>query len=167
MRIVFLIVGLLFLSCSAQKENEDKNFSFYLPESGLYITTIKRVGGDFYVMFSKTDIVSELSDSVDYIQCEIEDYSLVIVSDPSNRNNIYYKYPYVKKENKRKLNLIKLPANEFNDKFYHPGFATSPDTLKSPFKVLFIAPMSYNITLQRDSIFGSQIRLKEGDMWGN
>lgn len=169
MRFVFLILvaGILFSSCNTKEKNKDINdFSFYLPEPDLYVTTSKRVGGDFYVMFSKTDSVSALSDSVDYIHCQIEDATLVIVFDPNKKNDIHFMYPYVKETHKSNLNLIEMAPNKFTEKFYHTGIRTAPDTLKSPYKKLVVVPMSYLIILQRDSTFESQIRLKEGDMWG-
>ncbi|SUJ00339.1 Uncharacterised protein [Sphingobacterium spiritivorum] len=64
--------------------------------------------GDFYVMFSKTDSISRLSDSTDYIKCDIEDVPLIIVFDPINKDNIYIKYPYVEKINKKILILLNL-----------------------------------------------------------
>ncbi|WP_156305455.1 hypothetical protein [Sphingobacterium endophyticum] len=169
MRIIFLFLtaSLILLSCNTKKENKGKNdFSFYLQEADLYITTSKRVGGLFYVMFSKTYGVSELSDSVDYIQCDVEDASLEILFDPDNKNEFFLKYPFIRKINQKKLSLIELYPDEFNRIFYHPGVTTTPDTLKNPYKVVFIAPMSYNIIFQRDSTFNSQVVLKEGDMWG-
>ncbi len=169
MRIIFLIlmVGMLFSSCNTKEKNKDINdFSFYLPEADLYITTSKRVGGTFYVMFSKTDSASVLSDSVDYIECQIEDQTLVVIFDPNNRNDIHFMYPYVKKTHEKNLNLIKMEPNEFTEKFYHLGIRTTPDTLKNPYKKLIIIPMSYLIILQRDSTFDSQVRMKEGNMWG-
>lgn len=169
MRIIFfiLIVSIFFPSCIRKEEKKKSNdFSFYLPDADLYITTSKRVGGDFYVMFSKTDSINQLSDSTDYIQCDIKDAALVIVFDPQNKNDIYFKYPYIKRVNKRYLNLIEMEPKYFNNRFYHLGIMTNPDTLKNPYKKLYIAPMSYNITLQRDSTVNSQIVLKEGNMWG-
>lgn len=169
MRIIFLIltVGVLFSSCTTKDRNKGaSDFSFYLPEAELYITTSKRVGGDFYLIFSKTDSVSVLSDSIDYIHCQVEDDALVIVLDPKNKNKIHFMYPYVKKINKKNLDIIELEPDDFTYKFYHPGVMTSPDTLRNPYKALFVAPMSYLITFQQDSIFGHQIRIKEGDMWG-
>jgi len=79
MRIIFfiLIVCFFFSSCILSEEKKGNNdFSFYLPDQDLYITTSKRVGGEFYVMFSKTDSVSVLSENVDYILCQIEDCSV-------------------------------------------------------------------------------------------
>jgi hypothetical protein len=169
MRTIFfiLIVSILFSSCDRKEEKKKNNdFSFYLPDADLYITTSKRMGGDFYVMFSKTDSVSVLSENVDYILCRIEDYSLNIVFDPSNKKRIYFDYPYIKKIHKKYLDLIELEPEAFTNRFYHPGVTTTPDTLKNPYKVLFIAPKSYSIIFQKDSSFNSQKKLKKGNMWG-
>ncbi len=169
MRIIFLIliVFTVFSSCSLNEEKKVNNdFSFYLRDADLYMTTSKREGGDFYVMFSRTDSVSELSDSTDYIHCRVEDANLVIVFDPNNKKDIYLMYPYVEKINKKKLNLIELNPDDFTAKFYHPGLMTYPDTLKNPYKELCIAPMSYGIIYQRDSTFESQIDIREGNIWG-
>ncbi|MGJ1448753.1 hypothetical protein ACR79S_20305 [Sphingobacterium spiritivorum] len=169
MRTIFLItiVNLLFSSCERKEEKKRSNdFSFYLPDADLYITTSKRMEGDFYVMFSKTDSISRLSDSTDYIKCDIEDVPLIIVFDPINKDNIYIKYPYVEKINKKNLNIIKFKKNDFNNKFYHNGIGAGPNTLKNPYKKLYVIPTSYNITFQRDSSFNSQIIIKNGNMWG-
>ncbi|MGJ1421257.1 hypothetical protein ACR79T_16685 [Sphingobacterium spiritivorum] len=88
MRTIFLItiVSLLFSSCERKEEKKKSNdFSFYLPDEDLYITTSKRLGGDFYVMFSKTDSINQLSDSADFIKCDIKDEALVIILDPNNK----------------------------------------------------------------------------------
>lgn len=169
MRIIFLIsiVFPFFSSCSVNEEKKgNNNFSFYLRDADLYMTTSKRAGGDFYVIFSRTDSVSQLSDSTDYIHCRVEDAILVIVFDPNNKNDIYLMYPYVKKINKKKLNLIELNPDDFNSRFYKPGVMTDPDTLKNPYKKLLIIPMSYDIIYQRDSTFESQINIRKGNMWG-
>lgn len=162
-----LIVSVFFASCERKVEEKKSNdFSFYLPDEDLYITTSNREGGHFYIMFSKTDSVSVLSENVDYILCQIEDYSLNIAFDPSNKKMIYFEYPYIKKVHKKYLNLIELEPKDFTNRFYHPGLRTNPDTLKNPYKVLFIAPKSHNIIFQRDSSFDSQITIKNGNMWG-
>lgn len=117
-------------------------------------------------MFSKTDSIIQLKDNIDYIRCDIKDEALVIILDPKNKNDIYFIYPYVKKINKKYFNLVEMNPDDFTEKFYHVGSRTNPDTLKMPYKELLIAPMSYLITLRRDSIFGHQIKLKRGNMWG-
>jgi len=96
----------------------------------------------------------------------IKDVPLIIVFDPIDKDNIYFKYPYVEKINKRNLNIIELKQNDFNNKFYHTGIGTAPDTLKNPYKKLYVIPTSYNITFQSDSSFNSQITIKDGNMWG-
>lgn len=165
--IIFIIIGSFFSSCiSSKKEKKDIDFSFYLPDENLYVTTSKQSGGDFYVMFSKTDSISRITDSTDYIKCDIEDAVLVIVIDPNHKNDLHFMYPYIKKVNENHLNLVKLEPDDFTNRFYHQGTRTNPDTLRNPYKKLLIAPMSYNIVLQRDSTFDSQIRIKKGNMWG-
>lgn len=170
MRAIFfiLIVSFFFLSCNRKEERKKSNdFSFYLPDADLYITTSKRVGsGDFYVMFSIGDSISQLSDSTDYIKCDIRDAALVVVIDPHNKNDLYFMYPYTRKVNKKHLNLVELDPDDFTNRFYHLGMRTNPDTLKNPYKKLLIAPKSYNIIFQRDSSFDSQITIKHGNMWG-
>ena len=162
-----LIISVFFASCERKGERKKSNdFSFYLPDQDIYITTSKTVGGDFYIMFSKTDSISRVSDSTDYIKCDIEDVPLIIVFDPIDKDNIYFKYPYVEKINKRYLNIIEFKQNDFNNKFYHNGIGAAPDTLKNPYKKLYVIPTSYNITFQRDSSFNSQITIKDGNMWG-
>ncbi|MGJ1268059.1 hypothetical protein ACR78F_11825 [Sphingobacterium spiritivorum] len=169
MRIIFfiLIIFSFFSSCIlSEKEKVNSDFSFYLPDANLYITTSKRLGGDFYVMFSKTDSISQLSDSTDYIKCDIKDEALVIILDPNNKNDLYFMYSSIKKINKKRFNLIELDSENFTNRFYYPGSMTNPDTLKNPYKKLLIAPKSYNIIFQRDSSFNSQIIIKNGNMWG-
>ncbi|VTP96473.1 hypothetical protein [Sphingobacterium daejeonense] len=112
-------------------------------------------------MFSKTDRISQLSDSTDYIKCDIRDAVLVIVIDPQNKNDLYFMYPHTRKVNKKHLNLVELDSDDFTNRFYHPGLETNPDTLKNPYKELLIAPKTYLITLRKDSIFGHQIKAKK------
>ena len=169
MRIIFLVLvfGMLVSSCKTKdRNNKISDFSFYLAEPDLYVTMSKRAGGKFYVMFSKTDSVSALADSVDYVECQTEDQTLVIVFDPNNRNDIYFKYPYVKKTHKKYFNLAEMAPDDFNKKFYNRGVITDPDTLKSQYKELLIMPMSYRIVFQRDSAFDNQETIKEGDVYG-
>lgn len=169
MRIIsiILLISLLLFSCNNTKDNKDRSdFYFYLPEEDLHITTSKREGGDFYVMFSKIQKVEELSDSVDYIHCQVEDYTFAIILDPIHKNDISFTYPYVKKIQKRELNITEMESDEFNSTYYREGYRTAPDTLKSPYKALYIIPTSYHIILQRDSIFDSQVILKKGNIFG-
>ena len=161
------MIGLTLFSCNNTKDNDRSDFYFYLPEEELHITTSKRAGGDFYVMFSRTHKVNELSDSVDYIHCQVEDYTFAIILDPDHKNDINFTYPYVKKVHKRELNITEVENYEFYSVYYCDGYRTAPDTLKSPYKVLYIIPSSYNIVLQRDSTFGSQVILKKGNIFGN
>lgn len=126
------------------------------------MTTSKLTNGKFYFSFSKTGSINEPSDSTDYLDCPIEDQALIFIFDPNNKDNFYYSYPFIMKERKRKIDLIRLPQDEMSRKFYHPGAGTAPDTLKSPYQKLLIMPMSNVIIYQKDSTFNSQIRIKDG-----
>ncbi|WDF54487.1 hypothetical protein [Mucilaginibacter sp. KACC 22063] len=158
-----LVIGALFSSCFPKGKNVNE-FNFYLPESKLHFTTSKVASGRFYVIISKLGNVNHMSDNVDYIECKVEDQILVIALDPNDKNRIYFKYPYIKKINKKHLDLIEMSPDAFKKKFYHIGSGTSPDTLKSQYRQLLIAPMSYHIIFQRDSIVDHQEVLKNGDM---
>jgi formamidopyrimidine-DNA glycosylase len=161
-----VLISALFLSCERKKKSINNDFSFYLPDAHLYFTTSKRMQGKFYVMMSKTNYPTQLSDSVDYIECQTEDGTLVIVFEPNNKNKVCFEYPWVKKVNQKHLQLIKMTPDDFTSKFYQQRVENEPDTLKSPYKELLIAPMSYHITFLRDSTFAHKRVIKDGDMWG-
>lgn len=67
--LLLIILNCVVLSCindNAVTKERKRNFSFYIPEMNLTVTTSKQAGAKFYTLFSK-DSIASLPDTIDYI----------------------------------------------------------------------------------------------------
>lgn len=67
--LLLIILNCVVLSCindNAVTKEKKRNFSFYIPEMNLTVTTSKQAGAKFYTLFSK-DSIASLPDTIDYI----------------------------------------------------------------------------------------------------
>lgn len=155
---------LLLLSCNEQKQQS--NFFLQIREVDLGITTSKRIGGDFYVLFSKDSV--QLSERVDYLKYETGDMSKVnLIFNPMNKNSIYIeKTEYLKDVNSINYNLKILEKTEFYSLFFEsqPLVKQEPFILKYPFIFVSIYTSTYGIYVEKHEVHFEWI--KEGDIFG-
>ena len=88
--IIYIAIFIILCPIFSCKENEPKNdsFFFYVPGSDIGITTSKRPGNLFYVVFAEDSV--QPSDSVDYIKYKIDvSTNLYFAFDPRNKKTIY------------------------------------------------------------------------------
>jgi hypothetical protein len=171
-----LVLAVFFLSCKGReakmKETKQSDYTFRIPETGLKITISKRKDAQFYVMFSGSDSIPSLSDSIDYIECVTTGSDINIIFNPLKKDSIYFWYPQVKKINQVKYHLYEIEqwdrknreANKMIYQFFKKGIKTAPDTLLKPYIHLDIIPSTYTIILNHDS--KTQEIIKEGDIYG-
>ncbi len=68
-KILLLVIVVNVLTSCLSDENIDKrDFSIYVSDVNIHMTTSKRKGGVFYVMFDNKKQTTQLSDSIDYIK---------------------------------------------------------------------------------------------------
>lgn len=164
--LLFVILFTLLFSCKEQKKQSD--FFFQIPEMDLGITTSKKIGAEFYVMFSKDS--TQLSENVDYLKYETGKMSEAnLIFDPRNRNNIYVRETeYLKKVNKVNYNLNILKKTEFDSLFYefdyNPIIKAQSLFLKYPFIELDILTSTFGIHMRK---YETDFKwIKEGDILG-
>jgi hypothetical protein len=151
---------------------DQSDYSFRIPGMEVYLTTSKRKGAEFYVMFSK-DSLAALSDSIDYLKFETAEMSDIdIIFDPRLKNEIYIRNTEYLDEVHSvnyNLNVFKdrkglLNESRFDSLFFEPTKNTEPPILKYPYINIGIITNSYLIDLKKYEI--SYKRIKEGDMYG-
>jgi hypothetical protein len=164
--IVFICIGLSACGRKKRKSTRTSDFSFYIPEAEVHITTSKRTNAQFFVFFSRKPGTEALSDSVSYIECETMKSTIAVIFNPKEEKNIYVLYPSIKKIHNTDFNLQELTGDQFDTLFHEKRIRTNPLILKRPYIELSISPATYSIILQRDSSFKNQTRIKEGDIYG-
>jgi hypothetical protein len=162
--LIIMIFGLFSCKGKEDKSKEQTDYFFSIPELDLRITTSKRIGAKFYVMFSKQDNAVILSDSVDYIECETMDSDINIILNPEQKDNICFLYPNVKKVNQVKYALHRIDSQEYRSIFFEKQVRTQPLILKEPYIHISIIPSTYTIILHHAS--SNQERIKEGNIYG-
>jgi hypothetical protein len=169
--VYFLIsIGLIcmFISCKEKVPKERSDFFFRVPESDIGITCSKRIGAEFYVMFSRDS--TQLSGNVDYLKYRTGDMSEVnMIFDPENKSDIYIRdTEYLKEINPVNYNLQVLKKAEFDSLFYkrdyNPEIKAQSLFLKYPFIEIDILPSTYGIHIRKHEIAFKWI--KEGDIYG-
>ncbi|MFT4223181.1 hypothetical protein [Dysgonomonas sp.] len=162
--VVLLAMCIILLSCKEQKQQSD--FSFQIAELDLSITTSKRIGAEFYVMFSKDS--TSLSDSIDYLKYETGDMSKInLIFNPLNKDSIYIeKSEYLKSVSSINYNLKILEKSEFYSLFFEPQplVRSEPFMLKYPFIFVSIYTSTYGIYIKKNEVHFEWI--KEGDILG-
>ena len=160
---LLLQIFLLFLfSCKEQKEQSD--FSFQVAGVDLNITTFKRVGAEFYVIFSKDS--TQLSDSVDYLKYRTGDMSKVnLIFDPKNKDNIYIRETeYLREINPVNYSLQVLEKSNFDSLFFESREKKDPLVLKYPFIYVGVFTSTYGIYIEKHKVHFEWV--KEGDILG-
>lgn len=97
--LLLIILNCIVLSCindNTVTKEKKHNFSFYIPEMDLTITTSKQVGAKFYTLFSKDSIVwlpdsiVSLPDTIDYIINQTHEMGPInIILNPAQKDSIY------------------------------------------------------------------------------
>ena len=161
---LILILIILQLSCNERDMTKSSNYFFKVSESEMGITTSKRFGAEFFVMFSKDS--ARFSDSVDYLQYKTGDMSEVnIVIDPKHKMDIYIcETEYLKKVHPVKYKLNVLEKSKFYSTFFYPGIKNTQLVLKYPFVYVGIFTSTYGIFIERSD--GKQKWIKHGDIEG-
>ena len=163
----FLIILLLcsLASCRRELQKEQSDFFLKIPElNNIGITCSKRIGAEFYVMFSRDS--TQLSDNVDYLKYRTGDMSKVnLVFDPQNKNDIYIRETeYLKETHSVNFNLQVMKKSEFDSLFFEPLVKTDPLVLKYPFIFVGMFPSTYGIYIRKHEPVFKWI--KEGDIHG-
>ncbi|MDU1893122.1 MAG: hypothetical protein E6767_20790 [Dysgonomonas sp.] len=160
--LLLAILSILLFSCKEQKEQS--GFFFKIPEMDLGITTSKKIGAEFYVMFSSDSI--GLSNNVDYLKYKTGDMSEVnLIFDPKNKKNIYIRETeYLKEINSVNYSLQVLENSKFDSLFFNPRIKTNPLILKYPFIKVGISTSTYGIYIKKHEV--NFKRIKEGDILG-
>jgi hypothetical protein len=160
-----LIIFCLFISCKEKVQKKQSDFFLQIPESEIGITASKRIGAEFYVMFSKDSV--GLSDNVDYLKYKTGDMSEVnLIFDPRNKNNIYIRdTEYLKDINSVNYNLQILEKIDFFSRFFERHAVKKKSfVLKYPFIFVGMYPSTYGIYIKKYEVNFKWI--KEGDIYG-
>lgn len=162
--VSYFLIMFLCISCQESIPKKQSDFFFQIPGIELGITCSKRIGAEFYVMFSKDS--TQLSENVDYLKYKTGDMSEVnLIFDPQNKNNIYInETEYLKEIHPVNYNLQVLSNSEFDSMFFEPRIKTDPLVLKYPFIQVGISTSGYAIYLKKYEILYNNI--KEGDIYG-
>lgn len=164
--VLFLTLPIFLMSCKGKEriKKEQSDFFLQVPESEIGITCSKRIGAEFYIMFSK-DSVYHLSDSIDYVKFETTDNDDVnIIFDPNKNMDIYIRESrYLNDTKSVNYNLHVLKGSEFDSLFFEPRITTQPLILKNPFIQIGIITSTYSIYMKK---FDYYKKIKEGDIYG-
>jgi hypothetical protein len=129
------------------------------------ITTSKRIGAEFYVMFSRDSI--QLSDNIDYIKYKTGDMSEVnMIFDPQNKNNVYIRETeYLKEIHPVNYNLQVLKKSDFFSQFFEQHHVKKDSLiLKYPFVFVGMFTSTYGIYIEKYE--PTYKLLKKGDIYG-
>ncbi len=146
--IIYIAIFIILCPIFSCKENEPKNdsFFFYVPGSDIGITTSKRPGNLFYVVFAEDSV--QPSDSVDYIKYKIDvSTNLYFAFDPRNKKAIYVlDSDKIIETNILNDSLKILQDDEFMTLVADTGILATPESvLKYPYVEVWIYPSDYTI----------------------
>ena len=146
--IIYIAIFIILCPIFSWKENEPKNdsFFFYVPGSDIGITTSKRPGNLFYVVFAEDSV--QPSDSVDYIKYKIDvSTNLYFAFDPRNKKTIYVlDSDKIIETNILNDSLKILQDDEFMTLVADTGILATPESvLKYPYVEVWIYPSDYTI----------------------
>ncbi len=146
--IIYIAIFIILCPIFSCKENEPKNdsFFFYVPGSDIGITTSKRPGNLFYVVFAEDSV--QPSDSVDYIKYKIDvSTNLYFAFDPRNKKTIYVlNSDKIIETNILNDSLKILQDDEFMTLVADTGILATPESvLKYPYVEVWIYPSDYTI----------------------
>lgn len=161
--ITLLIIAYIFTSCCWDKNKDKRKKTVYVPEVDIYVTTYKREGGDFYVIFDNKKQISQLSDSVDYLKFKTGAF-ISIMFDTIHKDSIYiYSQFSPDSVNQKKYSfefiIDRAWESRRKDFFYFPDNKTENIKLKPQYKHLYIETMYYTIDLNGKTV-------KKGDVFG-
>lgn len=166
MRTIFLLLSLtlfsMLFSCQDKNKLVQSDYLVHIPEVAMYVTTSKRVGAEFYVMFDQKDSLATLSKEVDYVKFATEEVPINIIFDPESRKDIYILNSFsnsIKEINQVKYHLHKLNNEEYDSLFFEKRILTNPPKLKESYIHMNIGAMHYTIYINNKQI-------KEGDIDG-
>ena len=166
MRNIFLLLSLtlfsMLFSCQNKNKSVQSDYLAHIPEVNLNVTTSKRLGAEFYVMFDQEDSLAILSKNIDYVKFTTEDVPINIIFDPENRKDIYVLNSFnnsIKEINQVRYNFHKLNNEEYDSLFFEKRILTNPPKLKEPYIHMNIGSMHYTIYINSKQI-------KEGDIDG-
>ena len=173
--LLLIILNCIVLSCindNAVTKEKKRNFSFYIPEVDLTVTTSKQAGAKFYTLFSKDSIaclpdsIVSLPDTIDYIINQTHEMGPInIILNPAQKDSIYiYKDEYIKHIQGFNYKLCMLTHKEFDTRFFEPRISTQPLILKYPYIYIVIFPHTYTIAI--DSYKITQEIIREGTIYG-
>lgn len=146
--IIYIAIFIILCPIFSCKENEPKNdsFFFHVPGSDIRITTSKRPGNLFYVVFAEDSV--QPSDSVDYIKYKIDvSTNLYFAFDPRNKKTIYVlDSDKIIETNILNDSLKILQDDEFMTLVADTGILATPESvLKYPYVEVWIYPSDYTI----------------------
>ena len=163
-KVLFLIIiANISISCFWDKNIDKRDETIYIPEVDIYVTTSKREGGDFYVMFDNKKQNAHLSDSIDYLKVKTGGF-ITIMFDTIQKDCIYV-YSQFKPESINKVKYIYKFIDDWTwesekRKFYdYPDNKIENSTLKPRFKRIYIETKYYKImlnykTVKKGNVFG-------------
>jgi len=161
--ILLVIIVNVLISCFSGENIDKRDFSVYVPEVDIHMTTSKRKGGVFYVMFDDKKQINKLSDSIDYIKFDTKGF-ITIIFDTVSKDCVYI-FPAYKPDSvnqvKYQLELIENSTWEGERaRFYdYPGNKIENAKLKPRYRIVYIEPKYYTIELNNKT-------LKKGNVLG-
>ena|GEM_PF-6304210 len=159
--ILLVIIVNVLISCFSDENIDKRDFSIYVPDVDIHMTTSKRKGGVFYVMFDNKKQTAQLSDSIDYIKVRTGG-EITIMFDTLHKDKIHI-YSQFKPDsvNKVKYNydFIDEWAWERGKKFYQPSNKIEDVRLKPQYRRIYIETKYYKIKLNEKV-------LKKGNVLG-
>ncbi len=160
--LLLFIIANVSISCFSGENIDKRDFTVYIPEIDIHVTTSKRKGGDFYVMFDNKKQITQLSDSIDYLKFRTGG-EISIIFNTVHKDSIYIKFqfkPDSVNQVKYTYEFIDSWAWGSGERFYDfPGNKIENFKLKPQYRIIYIETKYYTIelnnkTLKKGNVFG-------------
>ncbi len=161
--VLLFIIASTLISCLSNENKDKRTKTVYIPEVDIYMTTYKREGGDFYVMFDNKKQNIHPSDSIDYLKVKTGGF-ITIMFDTIQKDCVYvYSQFKLDTVNQVKYNYKFIDNWTWDSekrKFYdYPDNRIENSRLKPRYKRIYIETKYYKIKLNNKII-------KKGDVFG-